>query len=201
MVLRGLPELGCAPWGQLPTDTPCQLVPFSSVHPSRGHCVRLTHTRREGLQQRPPRPADTRGPCTRRGPVSRPLSSVRDGGEWGGFNSPFVWTEDQWGARAAQGHLPTPGLVSQGQQLSQELPVAPEATISCQPPRGPAVPLLGLPEAPPRAPSSPASQQHQPQWVTGPKWQGGLAPAWPHGRALTPLDPAPLEPGSHVSLS
>ena len=96
----------------------------------------------------------------------------------------------------AQGHLLTCGLISRGQQLSQELPVATKATMSYPPPRGPAVPLLGLPEAPPRTLSSPASQQHRPQWVVGPKWQGGLAPAWPQATALTPLDPAPLKPGS-----
>lgn len=75
----------------------------------------------------------------------------------------------------AQGHLPTRGLVSRGQQLSQELPVATKAMMSYPPPRGPAVPLLGVPEAFPRTPSSLASQKHQPQWVVGPKWQGGLA--------------------------
>lgn len=95
MVLRGLTEQGCVPWSQLPADTPCQLVPFASVHPSEGHCMRLTHTRMEQLQQRPPHPADTQGPWTRRGPASRPLSSVQDGGAWGRFNSLFVWTEDQ----------------------------------------------------------------------------------------------------------
>lgn len=164
--------------------------------------MRLTHTWREELQQQPPRPADTRGPCTRWGPVSPLLSSVRDGGAWGGFNSPFVWTEDQWGARAAQGHLPTPGLISQGQQLSQELPVAPEATISCQPPRGPTVPLLGLPESPPPEPpllwhlsgTSPNGSQvpnGSVAWpLPGPTQELSLLLIWPHSS---------LE--AHVSLS
>ena len=91
---------GASPSRAVHRGASCPLTPC----PSSAHSPLFTHPRspREAYPHLDgaaaagsPRPADIQGPWTRRGPASCLLSSVRDRGTRGGFNSLFVWMEDQ----------------------------------------------------------------------------------------------------------